>query len=377
MHRFARRARRPSAPVPALVCAFAALGAWLAPELAAAGTVRLRLFNLPPNSPYHVFKNTSAVKTQASSLAGSIAINIEVSTGDRLALVPDLNMQPPPPPLAVSAELVTANCVRLTWHPSGDPTVVGYTISFGFRSVALGQATRYDESVDAGPLTAHTICALGPGRYYFAVQARNYAGQLSAYSAERMVMVSTVPVLISSFSARAGEGGVNLSWRVTTDEVIRGFVVYRRQAQAPERPLFDDPLPPDAVSYRDETTRSATAYTYTLAAVRDDGTEVRSTPANVTTPALALSLGPNVPNPFNASTRISFTLARSTRVVLQVYDVRGARVATLVDDARPEGQHSVEWNGVDEQGRRVASGTYFCKLTAGKETVSQKLSILR
>jgi flagellar hook assembly protein FlgD len=64
-------------------------------------------------------------------------------------------------------------------------------------------------------------------------------------------------------------------------------------------------------------------------------------------------------------------------VVLHIYDVRGARVATLLDEAQAEGSHTVDWAGVDDAGRRVPSGTYFAALTAGKETVSRKMAVLR
>jgi hypothetical protein len=317
------------------------------------------------------------VRTQATSLAGAFAADLDASPGDSLALSPGFDLQPPPPPAGFSAELTSNSCVRLTWLPGGDPTVVGYVVSFGKKSVSLGHAARYDHTVDAGSAAQRTICQLVPARYYFAVQSRNYYGQLSAYSVERTVIVSTVPVLISSFEARAEGRGVSLSWHVIADEVVRGFRVYRSEAKAPALSLFDAPLPPDAVSYLDEGTRSATSYTYVLVTLKEDGSEVRSLPATVITPTLALALGPNVPNPFHASTRISFTLARPSRVMMQIYDVRGARVATLLEGAQGEGSHTIDWEGVDDAGRPVASGTYFCTLTAGRETVSRKISVLR
>jgi hypothetical protein len=93
--------------------------------------------------------------------------------------------------------------------------------------------------------------------------------------------------------------------------------------------------------------------------------------------APAASLGQNVPNPFNPVTRIPFALQSRTRVRLDIHDVRGARLATLIDDDLAAGTHDVQWSGRDDRGRPVASGVYFYTLTAGGETHSRKMMLLK
>jgi predicted phosphodiesterase len=87
----------------------------------------------------------------------------------------------------------------------------------------------------------------------------------------------------------------------------------------------------------------------------------------------------NSPNPFNASTNISFTMLgdRSQRVTLQVYNVRGQQVSTLLDQRLPPGRHTVRWDGCDRSGRRLASGLYLCRLRAGQRAKTVKSMLLR
>jgi hypothetical protein len=91
----------------------------------------------------------------------------------------------------------------------------------------------------------------------------------------------------------------------------------------------------------------------------------------------AFVLEQNFPNPFNPGTTIRFSVERRGRVGLRVYDVRGRLVRTLVDEERAGGAHVTTWDGRDHQGRRVASGVYFCRLQAGHEAEVRKMVLLR
>jgi hypothetical protein len=86
-------------------------------------------------------------------------------------------------------------------------------------------------------------------------------------------------------------------------------------------------------------------------------------PDVVTTPRVVEFLE-SFPNPFNPATKIVFALARGGAVDLAVYTVDGRRIRTLVDGGREAGRHEVAWDGADERGNRVASGTYYVRLTA-------------
>ena len=89
------------------------------------------------------------------------------------------------------------------------------------------------------------------------------------------------------------------------------------------------------------------------------------------------ALQPNFPDPFTSETSIRFTLARSSSVRLSVFDLRGRRVRTLVDGLLPAGPQAAVWNGRDESGRPLPSGTYFYHLAAEGVTVTQSAVLLR
>ncbi len=84
-----------------------------------------------------------------------------------------------------------------------------------------------------------------------------------------------------------------------------------------------------------------------------------------------------VPNPFNPSTTVSFRLAEAADVELAVYDVRGARVRTLLRAHAPAGRSAVRWDGRDDAGRAVASGVYFARLRAGADTRTRRMVLLK
>jgi tetratricopeptide (TPR) repeat protein len=80
---------------------------------------------------------------------------------------------------------------------------------------------------------------------------------------------------------------------------------------------------------------------------------------------VALQLDTAQPNPFRATTRIEYALPNAGPVRLTIHDAAGRRVATLVEAAQGPGAHSTTWNGLDHEGRHVATGVYFARLEFG------------
>ncbi len=83
------------------------------------------------------------------------------------------------------------------------------------------------------------------------------------------------------------------------------------------------------------------------------------------------------PNPFNPRTEIRFDLAEEAPVRIEVLDVRGRRVRTLVDGMRPAGSHQVVWRGRGDDGRGVASGVYFVRLIADGRAQTHKMTLVK
>jgi len=84
------------------------------------------------------------------------------------------------------------------------------------------------------------------------------------------------------------------------------------------------------------------------------------------------SLNQNYPNPFNARTTILFELENSSPVLLEIFDITGAKVKTLVDEFLPAGSHDITWNA-DE----VASGVYFYKLSTSNSSQTRQAVLIK
>ena len=81
--------------------------------------------------------------------------------------------------------------------------------------------------------------------------------------------------------------------------------------------------------------------------------------------------------PLPRSTAIAFSLTEAGDVTLEVYDVAGRRVATLIDRHMGAGTHLANWDGTTSDGERAASGVYFYKLAAGDQKTSKKMVLLK
>jgi hypothetical protein len=95
-----------------------------------------------------------------------------------------------------------------------------------------------------------------------------------------------------------------------------------------------------------------------------DATDYPATSAIFDLPAL-FELRNNYPNPFNPSTIISYTLPIQSHVVIDVYDILGKKVTTLVNETASQGSYYTIWNGLNNQAETVNSGIYFYHMKAG------------
>lgn len=93
-------------------------------------------------------------------------------------------------------------------------------------------------------------------------------------------------------------------------------------------------------------------------------------------PAVTVALV-NVPNPFNPSTEIRFSLNTPAQTRLGIYDVSGRLIRDLIDEFLAAGMHHIEWDGRDGAGRDVSSGCYFARMESGVHTETTKLILAR
>ncbi len=85
----------------------------------------------------------------------------------------------------------------------------------------------------------------------------------------------------------------------------------------------------------------------------------------------------NYPNPFNPETAIRFSTGVSAKVNLTIYNVKGQKVKTLINERLDQGEHSIKWQGTDEVGKKVGGGNYFYRLKVGDEVKTRKMLLLK
>ena len=80
----------------------------------------------------------------------------------------------------------------------------------------------------------------------------------------------------------------------------------------------------------------------------------------------------NYPNPFNASTTIKYSIPEPSEVVIEIYDILGRGVETIVQGEQSAGDHQLAWNAEDQ-----SSGVYFYRIQAGEYSETKKMALLR
>lgn len=124
----------------------------------------------------------------------------------------------------------------------------------------------------------------------------------------------------------------------------------------------------------------APAETYYIDNTDPDGdfaVEIRVLQVAATPPAVAgFTLGAT-PNPFNPQTSLSFTLPVAGPARLAIHDLRGHRLRVLLDAALDAGDHAVTWDGRDDHGRALPTGSYLARLENGGTAVTTALSLVR
>jgi hypothetical protein len=204
----------------------------------------------------------------------------------------------------------------------------------------------------------------------------------SGYSVDNLAPCPPVALMAEqSFTPE----GLLLTWDPGTEPDLYGYRIYRGESEG---------FPPgegNLISAVTDTTTFdgdwtwETTYWYKVSAVDIHGNESEFTllsPEQITGDdpepiPLAAYIDQNWPNPFNPSTTIAFGLKRAGHTSLRIYDTAGRLVRVLVDEERPAGNYTEQWNGLDDRGSMVASGVYFYRLAAGSFLETRKMVLLR
>lgn len=97
----------------------------------------------------------------------------------------------------------------------------------------------------------------------------------------------------------------------------------------------------------------------------------------VDTPKTGPALRQNHPNPFNASTTIEYYIHKAGHVVLDIYDVAGRKVVSLVDERQEPGAHEITWDAKDARGQMVSTGVYMTRLEVAGEVTTRRMNMVK
>jgi flagellar hook assembly protein FlgD len=84
----------------------------------------------------------------------------------------------------------------------------------------------------------------------------------------------------------------------------------------------------------------------------------------------------NYPNPFKAVTNILYYLGHTGNVKIEIFDLLGRRLDTLVDEVKEKGEHTIEWFAKDEEGNNLPDGLYIAQICTDKVTTSTRLILM-
>ncbi len=105
-------------------------------------------------------------------------------------------------------------------------------------------------------------------------------------------------------------------------------------------------------------------------------TKVSQTESNMVIPN-QFTLAQNYPNPFNPTTIIAFDLPENSSVSLEIYDITGRKIRTLVNQFMEAGHHQLSWDSKNDLGEQVSSGVYVYQIKAGGFIANHKMMLLR
>ena len=187
----------------------------------------------------------------------------------------------------------------------------------------------------------------------------------------RNSLFNALPIQLASFKVAPLGSVVALAWTTVSETNNYGFYVQRDGTEIAFIAGHGTTLQPHTYSYTDNP--PAGRYQYRLRQVDRDGAAVFSESVTIGVAAPGkFALNQNYPDPFNPSTRISFSITKEGPVSLRVYDLVGREVATLVNQNRKPGEYTEQFNG-----SQMASGVYVYVLRSPEGQLVGRMMLLR
>jgi hypothetical protein len=345
----------------------------------------------PDQSGNYIYPQLPGTYDITASLAGYTSITVNnVYVVENETTVVDFVLEALPIPTGFICNVIGYNDVELIWDvpesssrayemsreantkryekPASDNSreLIGYKVYRDGVEIA--------EIIDPAILT-YTDLALSAGTYEYYVTAIHDLGESLPSNQDDVIITFPAPQ-----NPQAQTQGVDIlvTWDEPATRALVYYKVYRNLIM-----IADDIVD---TSYLDPEVPNGT-YTYNIRAVYSGGYQstlssdaviehVQTNTDGMLIPKVTYLKG-NHPNPFNPSTSIEFSIQNYSKVNLSIYNIKGQKVKTLVNEVLPAGEHSVIWNGRDSNDKRVSSGVYFYKLKAGDFQKVRKMVLLK
>lgn len=272
-------------------------------------------------------------------------------------------------------KFATWNTDTLIWHKGIVPIPFDYDVSFKMDYLTYNGST-------SDPVAYSTNWSVV--KDYADLFQIMYCTPLTTVQMAKLGMDTTktiIPVELTSFSGKANDLDVKLTWSTATELNNNGFEIQRKTnkefatigfvkgngttTQSHEYAFIDKQLQPGNYFYRLKQVDFNGKYHYSQII------EVQ------VVQGMKYALLQNYPNPFNPETSIKFSIPSDGRVSVKIYSITGKEIATLLDKDMQAGTYEIKWNGKDELGNFVTSGVYFVKLSSGKFADIKKMTLLK
>lgn len=361
----------------------------------------------------------------------AIKVADEVPNWSGLSNVVSRTTLPESTPPGMIADLVstsqTANSVTISWTAPGDDGTTGTATAYDIRySTSPITAANWDAAIQItdeptpsapGSTESYTISGLQESTvYYVAIKTSDEVPNWSGLSNILSIATTgdqTPPSAIDDLQASTGseQGQLTVSWTAPGDDGYIGKATGYLMRYSTEEindnnwlaPITDssnfvvNPLTPSesgaAENFTIENLAPGVAYYVAIKAVDEKGntSSLSNVAYGISMFDLSLDtdddilaglpqdyvLNQNYPNPFNPETEIAFSLPENANVSLEIFNSLGQKVNSLTNNQFPAGEHSLSWNGTDDNGNQLASGIYFYKLTANEFSQSKKMVMLK
>lgn len=200
-----------------------------------------------------------------------------------------------------------------------------------------------------------------------------------ADAAVTLFRMGPVPVSLKHLEAHRSRGMAVIQWLVNDMDDVTAFEIWRAGPDQARKLLGTVPRNETGQYEFVDDCPPVSAVDYWLRVAVAGDKESWHGPACLEAAEMPerLALAPVAPNPFNPRTTISYVLPRAGQLELAIYDLQGRLVRRLLDEVRPAGEASLEWDGLDGRGNAVSSGVYLVRLRTEQEAVSQKVALAR